>query len=334
MDDGAVSEDRLAHLEKRVAELEAAKQPSSGAREVGIAVIGALGAGVGVLAIVTVFGGIAEIARFRGLKLPGTEAVARLPRQTLLASGADHLIPAVLAGVLAVALLYITQVRPGESERDDQAETSRERLPSNAAGPPGPDARKVKESLGQKTRDVLPRARHLLLGLFAVAGVAFYLGKAGWPNTPADVSRLVGMVAVVFAVWIAIALAGRPERFPSVGSVAAVVAAVVVYGAIETSLAAVTNPHIRAAALLRKGGDDIAGLWVGQSGDWIYVAEVDPQQLRSKDRHPGRILAVRRDSVTAYAFGGFENLSHAVKRAHGLLDELRGRFRQEATVGG
>jgi hypothetical protein len=313
MDDGAVSEDRLAHLEKRVAELEAAKQPSSGAREVGIAVIGALGAGVGVLAIVTVFGGIAEIARFRGLKLPGTEAVARLPRQTLLASGADHLIPAVLAGVLAVALLYITQVRPGESERDDQAETSRERLPSS---------------------DLLPRARHLLLGLFAVAGVAFYLGKAGWPNTPADVWRLVGMVAVVFAVWIAIALAGRPERFPSVGSVAAVVAAVVVYGAIETSLAAVTNPHIRAAALLRKGGDDIAGLWVGQSGDWIYVAEVDPQQLRSKDRHPGRILAVRRDSVTAYAFGGFENLSHAVKRAHGLLDELRGRFRQEATVGG
>jgi hypothetical protein len=109
---------------------------------------------------------------------------------------------------------------------------------------------------------------------------------------------------------------------------------VVVYAAFETSLAAVTNPYVRGAALLRTGGDDIAGLWVGQSGDWIYVAEVDSQQLQSKDGHPGRILAVRRDSVTAYASGGFENLSEAVKRAHGLLHELRGRFHREVTARG
>src|SRR4051812_1160664 len=82
------------------------RPPSPGGTQIAAAVIGALGAGVGLLAFVTLIGGIARIASYRGLKVPGTESVAVLPNEALLAAGADHLVPALLAGGVVAALLY------------------------------------------------------------------------------------------------------------------------------------------------------------------------------------------------------------------------------------
>jgi hypothetical protein len=67
-------------------------------------VLTVIGTGIGAIGFVIFFGGFIVWARFNAAGLPANEAVARVPRSDLVATGASFLVPALLAALGAVAL--------------------------------------------------------------------------------------------------------------------------------------------------------------------------------------------------------------------------------------
>jgi hypothetical protein len=63
--------------------------------------------GVGLLAFVALFGGAILWDRANQIGLPGTEAVALMPRSALLATGAHFLLGALVLSVIAVTALWL-----------------------------------------------------------------------------------------------------------------------------------------------------------------------------------------------------------------------------------
>jgi hypothetical protein len=67
-------------------------------------VLTAIGAEIGVLGFVMFFGGFILWTRFEAAGLPANEAVAKVPRSDLVATGASFLVPAILAALAAAAI--------------------------------------------------------------------------------------------------------------------------------------------------------------------------------------------------------------------------------------
>lgn len=66
-----------------------------------------VGTGIGVIGFVIFFGGFIVWSRFDAAGLPANEAVARVPRNELVATGASFLVPALLAALAAVAVAVV-----------------------------------------------------------------------------------------------------------------------------------------------------------------------------------------------------------------------------------
>jgi hypothetical protein len=66
----------------------------------------AIGTGIGVLGFVMFFGGFILWARFKAGGLPANEAVAKVPRNDLVATGASFLVPGILAALGLVVCAY------------------------------------------------------------------------------------------------------------------------------------------------------------------------------------------------------------------------------------
>jgi hypothetical protein len=73
-------------------------------------VLAAVGTGIGVLGFVAAFGGAVLYIRADAAQLPATEAVAVIPREALVATGAALLVPALLLAVLSVLVLFVADV--------------------------------------------------------------------------------------------------------------------------------------------------------------------------------------------------------------------------------
>jgi hypothetical protein len=67
-------------------------------------VLTAVGTGIGAIGFVIFFGGFIVWARFHAAGLPANEAVAQVPRNDLVVTGASFLVPALLAALAAVAM--------------------------------------------------------------------------------------------------------------------------------------------------------------------------------------------------------------------------------------
>jgi hypothetical protein len=84
----------------------------SPAEKLPLAVLAAIGAGVGGLAFFTFVGGAITAARFRGLGISGTKTVALVPKADLLAVGAQALLlPCVVALVALGVFLLVARDR-------------------------------------------------------------------------------------------------------------------------------------------------------------------------------------------------------------------------------
>jgi Flp pilus assembly protein TadB len=70
-------------------------------------ILGFIGTGVGVLGFVIFFGGFIIWARFDATGLPADQAVAQVPRNDLVVTGASFLVPALLAALAAVAVALV-----------------------------------------------------------------------------------------------------------------------------------------------------------------------------------------------------------------------------------
>jgi len=92
-------------------------------------VLAAIGSGIGVLGFVTLFGGAIIWLRADKAELPASEAVAVIPRNVLVTTGATFLIPAVLIGIAIVAVVFLIRLvfyviqLPGLQSVREQAET-------------------------------------------------------------------------------------------------------------------------------------------------------------------------------------------------------------------
>ncbi len=67
-------------------------------------VLTVIGTGIGVIGFVIFFGGFIVWTRFDAAGLPANEAVAQIPRNDLIVTGASFLVPALLAALAAVAV--------------------------------------------------------------------------------------------------------------------------------------------------------------------------------------------------------------------------------------
>lgn len=81
--------------------------------------LGAVGASIGVLGFVVFCGGAITYARLKATGLPAVEGVARVPREVLLATGAEVLAPAALITFLVVAALFVIDLRLKRGGRRD-----------------------------------------------------------------------------------------------------------------------------------------------------------------------------------------------------------------------
>ena len=98
----------------------------------------AIGAGIGVLGFVAFFGGAIFFTRFVAAGLPAEEAIAHVPRDHLIATGAAFLVPAfftALAAVTALVVLDSMLGRRGNFRRDaeDALTAARQRLEDREA---------------------------------------------------------------------------------------------------------------------------------------------------------------------------------------------------------
>ncbi len=66
-----------------------------------------VGTGIGVIGFVIFFGGFVVWSRFDAAGVPANEAVARVPRNDLVATGASFLVPALLAALAAVTVAVV-----------------------------------------------------------------------------------------------------------------------------------------------------------------------------------------------------------------------------------
>jgi hypothetical protein len=100
---------------------------SSGAQDLVLKVLGAIGTGIGILGFVTFFGGAIIWVRADKAGLPATEAVAVIPRSVLVTTGVTFLFPAFLVAVGVVAVVFLIHLTFYGFEQRDQKET-RERV--------------------------------------------------------------------------------------------------------------------------------------------------------------------------------------------------------------
>jgi ABC-type multidrug transport system fused ATPase/permease subunit len=89
-----------------------AAKPESSPIDIVLRVLGAIGTGIGILGIVTFFGAAILWVRADKAELPATEAVAAIPRNVLISTGAQFLFPALLYAVGLVALVFIVHFIP------------------------------------------------------------------------------------------------------------------------------------------------------------------------------------------------------------------------------
>jgi hypothetical protein len=275
----------LDKLERRIVELEASR--STNLVQLTSAVIGVLGTGIGILAIVTLFGGIKMLARLRAADLPATEGVANMQRELLLAVGADELVPIALVAISAVLLTWLVASGTVRGRRLG----GHLRSQGDAAGRPVQD---------REREEATPGATGAWSAV-AVVGpplivAAYFLLNAGW-----DAWALATMCLTA-------ALGGAGARLAHIknhrtAGLVLLSTMILVVGALMSYWTNLKNPEIRPAVLVRTDRPMLEGAWIARSGDWFYIG----QFAKEDGSGINRLLAVPVDAVTAFAVGQYEH---------------------------
>lgn len=219
-----------------------------------VQVLGVVAAGIGVLGFVTFFGGAILWIRFDQAHLPANEAVALVPREVLLTTGASFLVPALmlaLAAVLAVVLLralhdayYMRRGRPAKSAEPR----------SNVTG----------------FEDFSAQGRFAAEGVFLlvllVAQVVWVAPEAITVNVQRTVLLALFGFATLGISWFVLRGTGRLLWFG-----VALFAAVSAFIAATTYMRTTDRPKLEPAALLREGEGPRTGFFVARDADYVYL---------------------------------------------------------------
>ncbi|MDA0161262.1 DUF4131 domain-containing protein [Solirubrobacter ginsenosidimutans] len=251
----------------------------------------ALLTGAFVLGIATVAGGIVVAGQMRAVGLPGSEAVAALPRSALLTHGADALLPFVFLAVGILATAFLTAL------------------------------------LFQRLH-ASPR-RWLIFVAIVFCGVLFCLQGwlAGWwPPEDARLpwlgSFLIVLVGPLLLMAMALRLSSEGIRglhsssrtpvwrsnswraiSPAVGAMLAITT--VSFGLAVSYPHAFHDPRARAAAvLLRSKPEIVTGAWIGTTKDWVLIGDISWfSRADCRYRCPAHTISIPRTDVAAFAYG-------------------------------
>lgn len=244
-----------------------------------VQVLGAVAAGIGVLGFVTFFGGAILWIRFDQAQLPANEAVALVPREVLLTTGASFLVPALMIALGAVLIVVLIRAL-------HEAWSSRRATPANQAG----------NVTGFE--DLSARGRFAAEGAFLVFLLAAEIALVAPDEITVDWPRiglaLVGIVTLTIS-WLVLRSTGRLLWF-----------GVALFAAVSTFIAATTyarttdRPKLEPAALLREGEGPRTGFFVARNADYVYLG-----RGLSTTGTPGgaRLVAVPTADVTDLSIG-------------------------------
>jgi hypothetical protein len=250
-------------------EPDGAAVPAQG-QTVFVQLLGAVAAGIGVLGFVTFFGGAILWIRFDQAELPANEAVAVVPREVLLTTGASFLVPAMmlsLGAVLVVVLIRLVLHNRGQA----------------TSAPGGGDA------------PAPGRFEAALLFLVLIVEIGLVWSDAvnvSVPRAMALVAFGAGTLAISWfvllstrrLVWFGLALFGAVSAF----TVA------------TTYFRTTDRPKLEPVALLRDAEGPRTGFFVARRSDYIYFG----RGPRTTDTPGGaRLVAIPTADVTDISIG-------------------------------
>jgi hypothetical protein len=271
-----------------------------------VQIAGAILGGIGVLTVAALVGGIVMFIRFETAGIPSEEAVAVLPKSILLAVGASVLVP--LGFVLLMSFVLVFAVRNLLAGPTGDYLVSHGHLEKN-----------------QQTRFAEVGVTWLIkrAAIVAVlAAVVYYFYLLNWRPTPWAPFAVL-LAAAVAGVIACATLPGAPAGLPSGSAFGrwawfAIVCLLVIAG-FSTAFAWIRDKDqtvVRAAAALRGGTDaGVAGLFVAETKDAVYIARVDSGR--------GRIMVLPRSGIVELMIGEKQPVAAARATALKLLQELQ-----------
>jgi hypothetical protein len=311
-----------------------------------ISIVGALG---GTATLVAAGGGAITWARFHQAGLPADQAVAATPNTELVTVGAVALAVYGVLGALAVLAAYRIDRRgtPGKHTQRSAAVLAVAAVASAIwLSEPSTTQAVLGAIVTLAATAIVWFAVHLGLRrrthagqLPVAAGVALVVtlaiaAAALWKITGEDWVGIMAAVAGALAVSLLAVARATGDRFRWFG--VAIFLAVLLFGGIMSTLRTASATKLQPAAVLLKaeaGGGGISGLYVTETSDRIYLADVDNCVRKDLVLTPtdqpvgptGRIIEVPRSSVRYTAVGVRQRLREANARAPQLLAELRTR---------
>jgi hypothetical protein len=274
--------------------------PDTPIRDLPLAVLSAIAAGVGGLAFFTFVGGAITVARFRGAGLSGTKAVALVPKSDLLAVGAQALLLPTVIALIALAGFVPLAQHPW-LRRVALVILGIGSLVALWAFTPYTPYWWI------HTTDIFAA----LLAIAVAGGFAVdHLAKNSESRRPAQLG----------------APRRRASRSPAAVLLFLVVSLVV---AVASYGVAYARPSVHAMAVLRSDGLPLCGVYVGESAHEVWVGEI-----KRDDTHPyrgirasGYVAEVPRETVVALAIGSSLPIRQALQQMPRLLVELNHKIR-------
>lgn len=266
--------------------------PDGGIPQSAVRIGGAVLTGIGVVGLATLVGGGIMFMRFQFLGLPTEQALSVVPKNEMLGIGAETLLPLTFAVLLAVLVVRSVLVR----------------LP------------KTLTWLRAKRR----RQFFIGVGFALIATWGYYWIAIG----DVDIDTSTVLIGAIAAAGGAICAAvGMPAPDEHQWGWFAVTVILVVAG-VSTGIAwrrTYDDPMARAAAVLRQKDDHgIAGLFVAETSDRVYLARVtDLGRSHRGVNGTGRLISVPIDQASELAIGQNQDLPAALDSARTLLSELR-----------
>jgi hypothetical protein len=270
-----------------------------------LSLLAALGTGIGVLGFLVFVGAATWLARYRGAGISGTYGVSVLPRTELIVAGADQLLGPTVAALVAVAVTIACLL--------------------------------VARRLKLQTSAWLS-----VVGAFVVAGAIFafvwyFPHEAGDPFGHVVRTPFAGAVAAyALGATLIVAIAHRVHPrgrdrtlLPVLGLAAAVVGTILVYAAFETYARNLAHPEVRPAAVVEASGVELAGFYVGEDADTLFIAVATPRLAHAGGpRSQTRVVHVPKAPPVRFAVGS----TFPPERAKLIAADLLVTLRAEATT--
>jgi hypothetical protein len=331
-------------------------------------VLTAIGTGIGVLGFVMFFGGFILWSRFKGTGLPANEAVAKVPRSELVATGASFLVPGVLAalGVVAVAVAVwdacigrprrhareSAEARCEEAtERLADLEEERQQLEQRKGEASGAEAAEIAKRLAELGRIELPAQRQaqreaaddtkseplefperllqILIGIVPLAAAAAYLIYKGRNDLSFEYFAYLAVAAILMGA-IAIVVVSMTRHFAWYAL--CVFLGVGVMIAASNYVRTQAHPKVSPVAALN-GPSPVVGYFVAETGDAVYVGrpQVEPDST-GFDRERATLIRIPKKSVVSLTVGPLMDADQAYRRSLELATALCRRAEATAKV--